>query len=68
MKTYCTFQKNELTLSKGMPYFFNIDGEISVILCRRKASHTLKLLGKKPDKKHRQRKRFWSVNGSQQKL
>lgn len=36
------------TLSKGMLYFFKMDGEIRVILWRRKASQPLKLLGKKP--------------------
>jgi len=38
------------TLSKGMPYFFRMEGEINVILWRRNASQPLKLLGKKPDK------------------
>lgn len=37
-----------LTLSKGMLYFFRIDGEISVILWRRKASQPCELPGKKP--------------------
>lgn len=37
-----------LTLSKGMLYFFRMDGEISVILCRRKASQPWLLPGKKP--------------------
>lgn len=37
-----------LTLSNGMLYFFRMDGEISVILCRRKASQPWELPGKKP--------------------
>lgn len=56
------------TLSKGMPYFFRMEGEIRVILCRRNASHTLKLLGKKPDKnvridRHTIRHRAANKNG-----
>lgn len=43
-------QNEEFTLSKGMPYFFSIEGEMRVILWRRKASQPLKLLGKKPER------------------
>lgn len=36
------------TLSKGMLYFFSMDGEMRVILWRRKASQPWELPGKKP--------------------
>lgn len=36
--TVLSEEHRRLTLSKGMPYFFSINGEIRVILCRRKAS------------------------------
>lgn len=36
------------TRLKGMPYFFRIMGEMSVILCLRKASQPCELPGKKP--------------------
>ena len=36
------------TRLKGMPYFFRMMGEISVILCLRKASQPCELPGKKP--------------------
>lgn len=36
------------TRLKGMPYFFRMMGEMSVILCLRKASQPCELPGKKP--------------------
>lgn len=36
------------TRLKGMPYFFRMIGEMSVILCLRKASQPCELPGKKP--------------------
>lgn len=36
------------TFSNGMPYFFRIEGEIKVILWRRKASQLCAFPGKKP--------------------
>lgn len=43
-----------LTLSKGMPYFFRMDGDISVILWRRKASQPWELPGKNPERSDRE--------------
>ena len=47
-----------VTFSTGMPYFFRIEGEIKVILWRRKASQLWLFPGKKPGNKgnheHRQ--------------
>lgn len=37
------------TRLKGMPYFFRMMGEMSVILCLRKASQPCELPGKKPE-------------------
>lgn len=44
----CNADQLPLTLSKGMPYFLRMDGDISVILWRRKASQPWELPGKKP--------------------
>lgn len=43
-----TQSKWKVTFSNGMPYFFRIEGEIKVILWRRKASQLWALPGKKP--------------------
>ena len=42
---------NALTLLKGMEYCFRMEGEIMVILCRRKLEHSSKQSGKNPDDK-----------------
>lgn len=39
---------NALTLLKGMEYCFRMEGEIMVILCRRKLEHSSKQSGKNP--------------------
>lgn len=41
------------TLSKGMPYFFRIEGEMRVILCLRKASHIWELPEKNPGRQQK---------------
>ena len=42
---------NALTLLKGMEYCFRMEGEIMVILCRRKLEHSSKQSGKNPNDK-----------------
>lgn len=58
-KNQATFQDQSVTIAepslgpvhtrlKGMPYFLRMMGEMSVILCLRKASQPCELPGKKP--------------------
>lgn len=55
-------KKHSCILSKGIPYFFNMEGEIRVILWRRKASHPWELLGKNPNKARKAKLYIFSLN------
>lgn len=55
----CVGKQRLLTLSKGMPYFFRMDGDISVILWRRKASQPWELPGKKPAEGESEHRAFY---------
>lgn len=58
----CVGKQRLLTLSKGMPYFFRMDGDISVILWRRKASQPWELPGKKPAEGESEHRAFRAFN------